>query len=191
MGGAGRVLAACTMSRGQPAPSPGASTSTPIRSPLRTHQLLDGNPDVTILRADVRDADAILTHPDTDRLLDFGLPIAVIFNGVLHFVPDSDDPAGLVARYRRAVAPGSHLVIGHATGQRRDPDEATAVVRAREVYRAAGDPVTPHDLAEVTALFAGTTLVEPGVMEVDRWHADHADPPPSQLAGYAGIGRVD
>src|SRR5690242_14039219 len=38
-------------------------------------QMLDGNPDSTVLQADMRDVDGILDHPDTRRLLDFAQPV--------------------------------------------------------------------------------------------------------------------
>lgn len=34
------------------------------------------------------------------RLLDFGRPVAVLLNAVLHFVSDADDPAGIIGRIR-------------------------------------------------------------------------------------------
>ena len=33
--------------------------------------------------------------------------------GVLHFIPDADDPYGIVARLMSFLPPGSYLVIGH------------------------------------------------------------------------------
>ena len=46
---------------------------------------------------------------------------------VLHFVPDSDDPAGIVARYR-GVAPGSYLALSHAS-QDGEPVQADSTWR--------------------------------------------------------------
>lgn len=34
---------------------------------------------------------------------------------VLHFVPDADDPAEVVDAYRAQLAPGSFVVLSHAT----------------------------------------------------------------------------
>ena len=42
-----------------------------------------------------------------------GSPVAIGLFAILHFVPDDDDPAGIVACLRDAVAPGSYLVPKH------------------------------------------------------------------------------
>ena len=47
------------------------------------------------------------------RVLDFGEPVAVMLLGVLHCVPDSGDPAAIVARLVDAMPPGSYLTIAH------------------------------------------------------------------------------
>jgi hypothetical protein len=41
--------------------------------------------------------DAVLNHSDTHRLINFGLPLAILFVAVLHFVPDTDQPHATVA----------------------------------------------------------------------------------------------
>jgi hypothetical protein len=46
-------------------------------------KLLEGNPNATILHADMRDVDQVLSHPDTQRLLDFSQPIGLLVVGVL------------------------------------------------------------------------------------------------------------
>jgi hypothetical protein len=63
------------------------------------------------LQADLRDTAAVLTG--AARTLDFGQPVAVLFMGVLHFIPDADDPYRVVARLMGATVAGSYLVIGH------------------------------------------------------------------------------
>jgi hypothetical protein len=56
--------------------------------------ILAGNPQTAVVQADARDTDRILFDPQVRRLLDFSKPVAVLLLGVLHFIPDSDDPAG-------------------------------------------------------------------------------------------------
>ena len=50
------------------------------------------------------------------RILDFTQPVAVLLLAVLHFIPDAEDPLGIVATLAGALAPGSYLVISHLTG---------------------------------------------------------------------------
>src|SRR5690349_17555346 len=79
---------------------------------------------------------------------------------VLHFVPDSDDPAGIVARYRSALAPGSYLVLSHAT-QEGEPGQADPHM---ELYAKIDTPMTMRSRAAVEAIIDGFEPVPPGVV---------------------------
>src|SRR5262249_52798579 len=63
--------------------------------------------------ADLRDPVGIVTQ--AARTLDFTQPVGVLLLAVLHFIPDTDDPAGLVATLAARLAPGSSLAISHLT----------------------------------------------------------------------------
>ncbi len=56
------------------------------------------------IEADVRDAATILA--EAARALDLTRPVAVLALAVLHFIPDGDDPAAIVAGLANALAPG-------------------------------------------------------------------------------------
>ena len=75
--------------------------------------LLTSSPDgaTAYLDADLRDTGKILQA--AAGILDFGQPVAVMLVGVLHCIPDADDPAGLVRQLVAALAPGSYLVVAH------------------------------------------------------------------------------
>lgn len=142
----------------------------------------------TAVQADLRDPDDVLSRPEVADLLDFDRPIGLLLLLALHFVPDSDDPWGVVARYRDRLAPGSHLVVTHATADRRtramrDVADSTARTRERLHYRTR---------AEVTRLFAGFDLLEPGVTGFALWRPEgagdiSADADDNAVA-YAGVG---
>src|SRR5437667_61833 len=83
-------------------------------------------------------------------------PAAVLLLAILHFIPDSDDPAGIVATLTSALAPGSYLVISHLTGDLA-PGPVAAGVGAYNDMVPTG--VTPRTHAQVTALFGGLPLV--------------------------------
>jgi hypothetical protein len=78
--------------------------------------LTNNSPTTVAVIGDLREPEAILDHPEVRRLLDFTRPIAVLLVAVLHFIRDAEDPAGIVTRLRDAMAPGSYLVVSHATG---------------------------------------------------------------------------
>jgi hypothetical protein len=47
---------------------------------------------------DLRRCAAGVAAPEVRQLIDFGQPVGVLMVGVLHFMPDADDPAGIAAR---------------------------------------------------------------------------------------------
>src|SRR5690349_19182869 len=65
------------------------------------------------LHADVRDPGTLLKR--ATAVLDFSKPVAVLLLAILHFVPDEEDPAGIVAELAAALAPGSLIAITHLT----------------------------------------------------------------------------
>lgn len=146
--------------------------------------VLDGDPLATVTQADLRDPDAVLAAPGVRDLLDLTRPVALLLVSVLHFVPDSDDPAAVVAAYRARLAPGSFVVLSHAT---LDLDERAAVAAA--TYRDTSSPLTMRTRDEVAALLTGLDLVEPGIVEASAWRPE-PDVPPSSVSVYAAVGRV-
>jgi SAM-dependent methyltransferase len=135
------------------------------------------------VQADLRDTEHILGH--AARTLDFAQPVAVLLLAVLHFVPDADDPAGIVAALVRALAPGSCVAISHLTADFA-PD---AVGEALDAYnKLVPTPVTARTHADITRLFAGLPLVAPGVVPVSEWRPDAIAPHVVDV--YGGIART-
>jgi S-adenosyl methyltransferase len=134
------------------------------------------------LDADLRDTATLLGQ--ASRLLDFTKPVAVLLLAILHFIADSDDPAGIVATLASALAPGSYLVISHLTGDLAPGPVADGV----GAYNAAvPTAVIPRSHAQVTALFGGLPLVPPGVVPVAEWRPSASPAASADL--YAGVAR--
>lgn len=125
-------------------------------------------PGAEIIQADMRDPNAILDHPITRQLLDFDRPVALLLAAVLHFIPDADGPAEVVAGFRDRLAPGSVLILSHGTAD----GEEDGVARARELYAKSQSPASTRTRAQVQALLAGFDLVEPGLVLVPDWHPE-------------------
>lgn len=150
--------------------------------------LLDGLDHVSTTRMDIRDFAGVLGHPAVDRLLDLSQPVALLLGAVVHFFDERDDPAGMIAGYRDGVAAGSMLVLSHATYSG-VPDEVTETAA---MYRNAPEPMFDRSHAEVTALFDGWNLVEPGVVFTGEWRPDHPDqimPEPNRSIFLGGVAR--
>jgi hypothetical protein len=110
---------------------------------------------------------------------------------LLHFVPASDDPAGVIAHYRDAVVSGSYLAISHVGLLPRPSVEGERILT---VYEQVGTPLTPRTEAELTALLRGFELMEPGLVAVHLWRPEDvgepADGSDDILSGFrAAVGR--
>jgi SAM-dependent methyltransferase len=151
-----------------------------------SRHLLRGNPLVSIISADLRNPASIVAHPEVGRLIDFSQPIGLLMVTVLHFVPDTQDPHGIVSRFADALAPGSFLAISHATRDSR-PDTAD---RVEQLYQSAATSAHTRTAEEIGRFFTGFELVEPGLVYLPLWRQDGQVPDhPEQAWFYAGLGR--
>ncbi|MFC4048147.1 SAM-dependent methyltransferase [Actinomadura syzygii] len=119
--------------------------------------LIDGG-NVAALRADVRDPGSILGSPEVRRLIDPAEPVALVFSSVLHFLPDA---AGLVAALAAPAAPGSGLVVSHATADFAPGAFAEAAWRYAD---ASGVPLIPRDAAGMAEILGPFRAVSPGLV---------------------------
>jgi SAM-dependent methyltransferase len=137
----------------------------------------------SVIHADLRDPDTILSHPETRRLIDFSKPLAILFVSVLHFVPDPDAHEA-VAEFASAAAPGSHLVLSH--GYHNQDLQASAATTT--VYASTTSPVTQRTPEEILTFFDGLEILEPGLVPVQQWRPD--EPGPSALSKAWILGGV-
>lgn len=161
---------------------------------MYARELLTDDGTTAVVQADLRDPDTVLADPDVRRLIDFSQPVGLLMTAVLQFVADASDPWALVARYMRAVVPGSYLALSHITG---DKLSARSVQTGVQVYRAATESAHPRTKAEIARFFAGLELVppyagaEPGLANVGQWGAE--DPAVANSDGaqafYCGVAR--
>lgn len=151
--------------------------------------ILKDNPNATVIRADACKPEQILDAPATRALLDFDQPIAILMLALVHFIPDGDDPLGILAHYRKAVVPGSHLIMSSVTSDHY-PDE---MERFADLYRASGTPLVPRSTTEFDALFAGWQIIDPGIVSLRAWQPSEDDAPIRDPNGHAdslGYGAV-
>jgi hypothetical protein len=118
----------------------------------------------TWLHGDVRDPDLLIDQAAT--VLDFTRPVAVLMLALLHFVTDDQDPAGIVARFAAALAPGSLIAITHLTAD----FAPQAITDSARAYNARVPvQVHPRTRDQVTALCAGLKIEYPSVVPVNHW----------------------
>jgi hypothetical protein len=145
------------------------------------------NANTTFILADVRNVDAIVNHADTRRLIDFSQPVALLYLAFLHFIPDQDDPYGMVRRLLDRLVPGSYLVISHATA---DEDEVQRAVTEFIGENSKGNFGRIRTRPEVGQFFDGLELAEPGLVKITDWRPDGRDEAESpRFFGFGGVGR--
>ncbi|MGH3169461.1 MAG: SAM-dependent methyltransferase [Trebonia sp.] len=140
------------------------------------------------VQADLRDPKAILSSPAVRETLDFSQPVALLIVAVLHFIPDEEGPAGLLAPLLDALPSGSYFVSSHVSAEH-NPAMIGAAVRA---YREGGLAAQARDSDEFARLaFAGLELVPPGVVIASEWRPEDTGPRPTrdEVNGYAGVAR--
>lgn len=145
--------------------------------------LLAESPDVAVIEADLRQPGDLVGHPLLRELVDLSEPTAFLLVAVLHFIQDDEDPYGIAGYLRSVMAPGSFLVISHATHDSVSREEYADGV---SVYDKASAPVVPRRYDQVLKFFDGMDLVDPGLVGIGRWRAEGQ--PVRQLA-YGGVAR--
>jgi O-methyltransferase involved in polyketide biosynthesis len=157
-------------------------------------ELLTDDGATAVVVADLRDPDSVLGNPQLKAQIDFDQPLGLLMTAVLQFVPDEDDPWGLVARYVAALAPGSYLALSHITGDKLPP---RSVMTGVEVYQRATASAFPRTKAEIERFFTGLELVPPfagaqsDLTNVGLWGSE--DPTSADTDGsrafYCGVAR--
>jgi hypothetical protein len=136
------------------------------------------------IESDVRDPEHILRA--AAKTLDFDRPTALMLMGIMGLIPDHDEALSIVRRLMRDLPSGSYLAL--YDGADTDP----AYVEAMRRHNSGSGVVayTPRSPELIARYFDGLTLLEPGVVPVQRWRPDPApwgDVPEVACAG--GVAR--
>jgi len=143
-------------------------------------------PGVCAIQGDLRDPRGILRHPDLRAQIDLREPVLILLTAVLHFIPDEDHPYQLVEVVKAAMAPGSVLVISHATT---DHLSADAVKQVEELYAQATAPAVPRSREEIARFFDGLELVPPCIVDAACWRAGPLPARPGRALVLGGVAR--
>lgn len=165
-----------------------------------SHELLRDNDNAAVVWADVRSPRSVLSHAETQRLIDFTQPVGLLCAGLLLFIGDEYDPGELVAAYREACPAGSYLAVSTMSQDEADPETAERLAGLLRLYESADEQVYPRDRATIESWFAGTELVDPGLVLLHQWRPERTpdgepvrteqDASPARLLGYGAIGRI-
>jgi S-adenosyl methyltransferase len=155
--------------------------------------ILAGQTLTKVVRGDLREPEELFASDEVRSLIDFGRPAAVLLVAVLHFIPDEGRPGELIRRIGALLAPGSYVVISHASPVVSDARQPAVLDKAAALYTQTANPVTPRSQSEITTLFGDLTILEPGVVPAPLWRPDSPEelgPDVKAYPGYAGVARV-
>jgi hypothetical protein len=149
-----------------------------------SRDMLQGLRNVTVIQHEMTEPAEILADPELLSLIDFGQPVGLMYLSILHFVPDSADPGGMIARMLSAFPGGSHVAISHATN-----DATPAVKDAERDFEHAAEQVWIRNRAEILDLVASLDLVEPGLVWIPQWRPEPDTAMPDNVAEayYYGV----
>jgi SAM-dependent methyltransferase len=173
--------------------APGARVVYVDRDPVAVamgRKLLAGNDRAGVVQADIRELDAILGDPAVGRLIDFGEPVAIMLVAILHFVLDAGEPYRLVQRLRDAAAPGSYLVLSHATSQ----DNEALAAAAERIYNSRAADGQARSREQIAGFFGSWELAEPGLVYSPQWRPgpeDYVPDHPERFWFLAGVARKE
>jgi S-adenosyl methyltransferase len=140
------------------------------------------------IQADLRDPEAILNHPTVRGTLDLSQPVALMLVAVLHFFPDTDDPAAIVSRLLAALPSGSYLVASQTTADFHDTKAAKDGVSAVRQVGLQFQTRTAEEFGRLA--FSGLQLADPGLVPVSEWRPDKPlRPLPAEVGYYGAVAR--
>jgi hypothetical protein len=157
-----------------------------------SNTILDGNDLALAIRADLREPRHVLTDPQVTGLLDLSRPVGLILAGVLQYISDEDDPAGMIRGYVDGLAAGSYVAMSHPSMDELTSERAAGANAASSMYNRTETPFHYRSRPEFEAFFGGLELVEPGVVHLWDWRPEfgaEADELDGRVTGFAGVGR--
>jgi S-adenosyl methyltransferase len=156
----------------------------------RSHALLAGIDNAAVICADLRQPGLVFDAAQQTGLLDMTEPIAVLLIDVLHHIPDTDDPAGFIAAYIKAVCSDSYVAVAHTIDD--GENLATGLAMFRRLYYSLAPPLTFRNPVRAADFFTGLDIVEPGIVPIPLWRSEPDDDFSSDVdhfPAWCGLGR--
>lgn len=137
---------------------------------------------VTAIESDLRDPAAIISHPETERVIRLDKPLCLVLGMILHFF-EAQAVSEIMRTIIRSIAPGSYVIISVGSG---DEQTATGLARA---YTAT--TLYNHAAGEVAGFFDGLEIAEPGLVDARNWESLDVAQPPAEAGWHilTGVGQ--
>lgn len=132
--------------------------------------LLADSVGVSVLDSDLLDPARLLADPVLRAEIDFDRPIGLLLCGIVHYISDEEDPAGVIARLAGGLPSGSHVFLHHLVEAGTPGEKAAEAAMRQGMGR--GFFRTPE---QVGSFLAGLDLIEPGLVRVPDWRPDGSE----------------
>jgi hypothetical protein len=142
---------------------------------------------LTILDGDIRRTGQVLDAISAARAADFSQPAVVVLGALLHFLAGPGGPHAVMTELLARLSAGSMLALSHITSTGSAPGVVSAI---EDIYRSTTAPVVFRTEHEITSLFTGLSLVEPGVVDTRDWRPDGEPEPLMPVRVLGGMGRL-
>jgi trans-aconitate methyltransferase len=170
------------------AAQPGARVAYVDDDPVVVSHLMAAaakDPAITVIDADLRDADAIIGSLATG--MELARPACLVLGMILQFV-ELRAGLDLVARYVAALAPGSYVVVSVPV-----LDDSPDSDKLESLYSAEASQLYRRKAADVASFLTGLDLLPPGVTDARAWRAGWNVVPATPSRGITimvGVARV-
>lgn len=153
--------------------------------------ILRDQPRTASVLADARRPKDMVQMPEVRRLLDFDRPLGILGLMLLHFIPEDALAFHIVHTLRDAMAPGSFLVLSHATSDQIPDDTKAQMV---QLYANTSNPIVARSSGVIATFFDGLELVAPGLVYLPQWRPEEPDDllvdEPARSVTRGGVGQL-
>jgi hypothetical protein len=158
---------------------------------VHAQALLARGPGTRFLTADLREPDSILHDRAVREFIDFGRPVGLLLFSILHHINDAEDPAGIVARLRAELPPGSYLAISsfRMPGPEH-PEDAAKTAAMEKLFNEKLGTGRWRGHEEILAWFGDWELLDPGLVPLPEWRPDVRGRARRNATYYGFVGGV-
>jgi hypothetical protein len=140
---------------------------------------------VQVIRADANDPAAILADPVVQELIDFTRPVCLLLMGILHHIPDDDDPKGLAEQFYAVLPAGSYVVLSHFRDPGDEhPEASRKALEVEKIFNATLGTGRWRKQHEILELLGDLEVLDPGLVPLAEWRPDPGDHKPEQTDTY-------
>jgi hypothetical protein len=143
-----------------------------------------------IVGYDVTQPYEALSAPELTHRLDLNRPVGLIMCALVHHIEDLRQAQDIVRAYVDQLAPGSYLVLAHQFDPAGDSEPCAVAHSREEQFHGTGLDTLYRTREEISSLFEGLELVEPGLTYPHDWWPDGPRNTPLTNANFTTLGGV-